>query len=200
MNSPSGPPRLPPLQDHELNEQQRALLEAVGGPAGDAAGNSASIFRTFVRHPGLFRRWLPFGGKLLTGKLPGRDRELLILRTAFNCRSVYEWAQHVRIALAVGISEEEIARVVDGPGAWTEPEATLLRAADELHQSSRLSDETWSELAEMYDETQLIEVPMVVGHYHLVAFTLNSLGVPLEPGLDPAGADQWGPPRARPTD
>lgn len=199
MSSGPGPPRIPPLPDHELSQQQRQLLEAVGGPAGDAAGNSANIFRTLVRHPGLFRRWLPFGGKLLTGKLPGRDRELLILRTAFNCRSAYEWAQHARIAIAAGISEEEIVRVVEGPDAWTEGDATLLRAADELHQRSHISDETWSELAEMYDETQLIEVPMVVGHYHLVAFTLNSLGVPVEPGTDPAGADQWSSPDERAT-
>ena len=39
-------------------------------------------------------------------------------------------------------------------------------------------------LAARYDERQLIELPMLVGHYHLVAFTLNSLGVQLEPGLE----------------
>ena len=36
---------------------------------------------------------------------------------------------------------------------------------------------------ERYDERQLIEVPMLVGHYHMVAFTLNSLGVQREPGV-----------------
>ena len=40
--------------------------------------------------------------------------------------------------------------------------------------------DTWSALAARYDERQLIEVPMLVGHYHLMAFTLNSLGVQLE--------------------
>ena len=34
-----------------------------------------------------------------------------------------------------------------------------------------------------YDTAQLIEVPMVVGQYHLVSMTLNSLGVQLDPGL-----------------
>ena len=59
-----------------------------------------NIFTTLVRHPGLFRKWLPFGGKLLAGKLPPRDRELLILRTGWNTRADYEWHQHVRIARA----------------------------------------------------------------------------------------------------
>ena len=54
--------------------------------------------------------------------------------------------------------------------------------ADELHDDSCIGDATWAALAERYDEHQLIEVPMVVGHYHLVSFTLNSLGVPLEDG------------------
>ena len=58
-----------------------------------------------------------------------------------------------------------------------------MRAADELHADSRIGDATWAALAERYTTEQLIEVPMVVGQYHLVAFTLNSLGVPLEEGL-----------------
>ncbi|OWY58966.1 carboxymuconolactone decarboxylase, partial [cyanobacterium TDX16] len=36
---------------------------------------------------------------------------------------------------------------------------------------------------ETYSEAQLIEICMVVGQYHLVAFTLNSLGVEREPGV-----------------
>lgn len=178
--------RIPPLAQTELTQQQRDLVAAVGGPAGDAG--ALNIFLTLVRHPGLFRRWLPFGGKLLTGKIPARDRELLILRTAINCRSPYEWAQHVKIGRAAGLSATEIDRIKQGPAGWDGFDAVLLRAADELHQSSNVTDATWAELATTYDEQQLIEVPMVVGHYHLVAFTLNALGVPIEPGADAASS------------
>ena len=64
-----------------------------------------------------------------------------------------------------------------------ELEAALLRAADELHADACISDATWGVLAAQLDERQLIEVPMLIGHYHLVAFTLNSLGVQREPGV-----------------
>jgi alkylhydroperoxidase family enzyme len=156
------------------------LDEAVAGAAGDA-----NIFTTFVRAPGLFRRWLPFGGKLVKGKLPARERELLILRTGWNCGAEYEWAQHARLALSCDLSATEVERVVRGPDAegWSDFEATLLRAADELHSDSFISDGTWAALAERYDTQQLIEVPMLVGHYHLVAMTLNTLGVQLDEGL-----------------
>jgi 4-carboxymuconolactone decarboxylase len=179
--SGDSPPRIPPLPADEQDEQARELLGGVRVTDAPAA----NIFATLVRHPGLFRRWLPFGGKLLTGKLPARDRELLILRTALHCRAEYEWGQHRLIGLSAGISEDEIDRVRQGPGAdgWDPFDAALLTAADELHSEARISDPTWETLASRYDERQLIEVPMVVGHYHLVAFTLNSLGVQLEPGV-----------------
>jgi 4-carboxymuconolactone decarboxylase len=172
------PLRIPPLPASEQDDQARELLAQAGG---EAAG-ATNIFTTLVRHPGLFRRWLPFGGKLLAGKLPARDRELLILRTGWNCGADYEWAQHVRIARRAGVADDEIARVKDGPDApgWDPFDATLVRAADELHAQATLGDATWAALAARYDERQLIELPMLVGHYHLVAFALNSLGVQVE--------------------
>ncbi len=175
------PIRIPPLPEDERDDQARALVGSATAPGSQAS----NIFTTLVRHPGLFRKWLPFGGKLLAGKLPARERELLILRTGWNCDAEYEWGQHVAIGLGAGLTEQEVERVKAGPGAegWAPFDATLLTAADELHAEHTLSDATWAALAERYDERQLVEVPMVVGHYHLVAFTLNALGVPREPGV-----------------
>ncbi len=181
MNA-GGPPRIPPLPEGERDEQSRALLDPIR-----VDGRDLNIFATVVRHPGLFKRWSAFGGFLLyRGELPARHRELLILRTAWNTGAGYEWGQHARIARTVGLGEDEISRVIDGGSAagWTSVESALLRAADELHEESSISDSTWSVLAGAYDEHQLIEVCMVVGQYHLVAFTLNSLGVEREPGVD----------------
>ena len=179
---PGGPrpstPRVPPLAESDRDEQARELLALAGGPTRGAV----NIFTTLVRHPGLFRKWLPFGGKLLAGKLPARDRELLILRTGWNTRADYEWHQHVRIARAAGVADDEIERVQAGPDApgWSAADALLLRAADELHVDACITDATWTALAARYDQRQMIELPMLVGHYHMVAFALNSLGVQVE--------------------
>lgn len=177
----SRPLRIVPVPPAERTGQVRELLEQVS----TGTGPDANIFATLVRAPGVFRRWLPFGGKLLHGKLPARDRELLILRTGWNCRAEYEWAQHARIALNCDLTSEEVDRVALGPNevGWAPFDATLLRAADELHQTSTLSDATWATLATRFNTEQLIEWPMLVGHYHLVAMTLNALGVELDEGL-----------------
>lgn len=169
-------PRIPPLPAADLTDEQRELVGGfnLDGPAGN-------IFATLVRHPGLFRKWLPFGGKLLAGKLPARDREILILRTAYNCRTDYEFGQHVLIAKGAGLlDDDDVACITNGTA-----DPLLIRAADELHNTSTLSDEAWAQLAERYgnDEKVLMEIPFVVGHYHMVGFILNSLGVPREEGV-----------------
>ena len=179
-------PRLAPLSPDELTPEVAELLRGVPGGAGEPLANH-NIFLTLARHPGLFKRWLRFGGYLLArGALPARDRELLILRTAVRCGSSYEWGQHVRISLALGIERAAVDRVPAGPDAegWSEHEVALLRAADELHDSCTVSEQTWATLAASYDEAELIELPMLVGHYHMVAFALNTLGVPLDDGLE----------------
>jgi 4-carboxymuconolactone decarboxylase len=178
-------PRILPLPPDERDEQAQELLGQAGVFADSVGGQAVNIFATLVRHPGLFRRWLPFGGKLLAGKLPARDRELMILRTSRRCASEYEWGQHVIVARAAGLTDEEIARVAEGPTApgWDRFDVTLLQAVDELHDDNSLSDATWAQLATRYDEKQLIEVPMLVGHYHMVAYALNALGVQREPGV-----------------
>jgi alkylhydroperoxidase family enzyme len=177
-------PRIAPLPPDERDERTEEVLSGLRGGPG---GGELNIFTTLARHPKLLKQWSRFGGTLLYGgELPHRERELLILRTALLCRATYEWGQHVRIARDAGITDDEIARVAQGPDApgWDPFDAALVRAVDELHHEACLSDATWEQLAERYDERALIELCMVVGQYHLVAFTLNSLGVQTEPGVE----------------
>ena len=47
-----------------------------------------------------------------------------------------------------------------------------------------IGDVTWKTLAERYDERQLIELPVLIGQYQLVAFYQNSLRLRLHAGND----------------
>jgi alkylhydroperoxidase family enzyme len=172
--------RIRPLPPEDRDPESKALIDSIGSSSTD------NTFNTLARHPSLLRAWMPFAaGILVEGQLPARVRELAILRTGWNCRSEYEFGQHAVLARKVGVSDEDIVRVQSGPNAegWTELESATLRAADELHADACITDETWATLAEHLDDRQLIEVPVLVGQYHLVAYMLNSLGIELEPGL-----------------
>jgi alkylhydroperoxidase family enzyme len=176
-------PRVLPLEEAEWTDEVRELL------AGRALGRGRvlNIFSTLARHPKLLKRWLVFGAHVL-GKstLTPRARELLILRTGYRCKSEYEWGQHAIIARQVGISDEEIRRVVAGPEAagWDPFEAVLLRAADELHDRQTIGETTWNALSERYDVQRMIDVVFTVGQYTLVSMALNTFGVQRDEGVE----------------
>jgi alkylhydroperoxidase family enzyme len=120
--------------------------------------------------------------------LPPREREILILRVGFLCKSGYEFTQHTRIGLAEGLTEAEIGKIKAGAGAgWSAAEAALIRAADELVGDHFVSDSTWSELTRHFDQKACMDVVFTVGQYTQVSMFLNTFGVQLDPGqtLDP---------------
>jgi alkylhydroperoxidase family enzyme len=157
------------------------FAQVVAALAGRATrGDPPRLFTTLGHNPRLFRRWLPFSGALLYGgELARTDRELVILRTAWRCGSWYEWAQHVELARRAGLAGADVERVAAGPEApgWRDRQRLLLEAVDELHDRRVVTDATWAALAGMLDERQLIELCFLVGHYEMLAMTLNSLGV-----------------------
>jgi 4-carboxymuconolactone decarboxylase len=174
-------PRIEPVDPDSVEGETRALLDTL------ALGDAVNIFRTLANHPKLFKRWLVFGNHVLfKSTLPPRDRELVILRTGWRCRSEYEWGQHVIIGRAVGITEDEIERITRGADdpAWDAFEATLLRAADELHDDNVVGEETWTTLSERYSVEQLMDLVFAIGQYTLVSMALNSFGVQLDPGVE----------------
>lgn len=177
-------PRVDPLRPEDWNEAQKELMSRFDRPD---SPNAPNIFRTLAHHPDLMKRWLVFGNHVL-GKstLPPRERELLILRIGWLCRAGYEWGQHVLIGKQTGLTDEEIARIPKGPDApgWDPFDATLLRAADELHDDAFLTDATWQALGERYDTKQLMDVVFTVGQYNLVSMALNTFGVQLDKGVE----------------
>ena len=118
--------------------------------------------------------------------IPFRDKEILILRTAWLSRGEYIWGRHYVRGKESGLTDEEIQRITEGPAAsgWSDFDATLLRAADELHTSRFVSDATWNALSARYTEDQVREVVLIVGDYTQLAMFQNSLGAQLPPGYD----------------
>lgn len=147
-------------------------------------------------HPQLAANWLAFSGGLLDEPtLDPRDRELLILRVAWRTGCRYEWAQHTSMALAAGLTAEQVAAVAGSADAacWDDHQRDLLAAADQMVAAHRVDDATWERLAARFDERALLEVLFVVGSYLCLALVLNSAGLepdePDEPGTPIPGSE-----------
>jgi AhpD family alkylhydroperoxidase len=170
-------PRIAPGDRSQIGPVNAAIVWVLGRASG---GRPPNIFTTLARHRGLFRRWLWFAGALMPGgKLPRRDTELVILRVAHNTGCEYEWAHHERIGRRAGLSAEEVERVRSGPEAagWAPRQQLLLAAADEMHEHGAVGEELWPRLAAELDDRLLIELCLLIGHYEMLAMTLNTLRV-----------------------
>lgn len=177
------PPRIPPLKPDELGqdatENMNKLRTAISTPTKKEVSAYVAIM---MRHPDLYQKHMAVALQLFNGTLTLRDRELVIIRTAWLCQAPFEFGEHVSLGKRLGgLTDEEIDWLILGSaaGGWNEHERAVIRAAEELHESAMISDETWAVLSKEFNDRQLIELPMVVGHYQKVAFIQNSLRVPL---------------------
>lgn len=141
---------------------------------------------TFALHPALATAFFTFNGHILfASTISPRQRELLVLRVAALRDAPYEWAQHVILATDAGITDEEIERVLLGPGAegWSALEGALVAAADELVADARIGDATWAVLAAELDQQQLLDVVFTVGAYEVLAMAFRSFDLDLDDDL-----------------
>ena len=178
-------PRIAPLNEGEGDEQQKEILSMRG-----RGGPTLNIFRTMVKAPDAAEAFLAWGRYILSKKssLPAREREILILRTGFLCRSGYEFTQHTRIGLESGLTNKEIGRIKGGADAgWSPADAALIRFADDLNRDFFVSDAVWAQAREHFSERQCMDAVFTCGQYTQVSMLLNSFGVQLDEGqvLDP---------------
>ncbi|MDQ0466752.1 alkylhydroperoxidase family enzyme [Caulobacter ginsengisoli] len=178
-------PRIAPLEMSELNEDQKAIVAPIA-----ERGPVLNIFMTMARDPAAAKAFLAWGNYILSRKngLPAREREIVILRIGYLCKSGYEFTQHTRIGLQSGLTEDEIERIKRGADAgWSEADAVLIRACDDLNRNHFVSDAVWAELGRFYDDKQKMDLVYTVGQYTQVSMLLNSFGVQLDKGqtLDP---------------
>jgi 4-carboxymuconolactone decarboxylase len=174
-------PRVPALHPKDWTPEQRKLIASHT----DTTQPVLNLYATLLNHPGLYSERLKFGSYLQKDSLlPAKTRELVIMRTAWLTRTEYEWGHHVESAQKAGFSDADIQRIAAGPDApgWSEEQAAVLRAVDELRREAFISDRTWKTLVKHYDTKNLYEIIWTSGGYTMTALAINSLGVQLEPG------------------
>ena len=149
-------------------------------------GEPLNIFRTLAHQPTLLKRFNALGGAFLAhGLLPARERELVILRVGWNCRSVYEFGQHTLIGREAGLSDAEIGALATtrAVGAWSADDEVLIALADEICADDCAGDATFAALRPRWSEAEIVELVALVGFYRMVSGLLNTLGVEPEEGL-----------------
>ena len=132
-----------PLTADEWGDDEYAAVGALFGIPGEEVPRAGSghardplnfdILGVLARHPDMARVFMSYNAFLLQrGELPLRLRELAILRLAHKRRSAFFWGEHVRVATAGGLSEEDIAGLARGNNEFDGVDRLVLEATDEL--------------------------------------------------------------------
>lgn len=172
--------RLTPLPADQWDDEVRGAFKGMLPQARQNPEGAGTALSTLVRHPDLTKAFLGFNVYLLfRSSLPPRLREVAILRVAHRRHCAYEWAHHVELAKAEGLTDADVEAIRRGEAA-DEVDGLVLRAVDELDDTSNLGDETWAALGEHLSDRQRMDFVFTVGAYAMLAMAFNTFGVQLE--------------------
>ena len=183
-------PRVPLLPVGEA----KAAADEAGVPNYMA---ELAIFQVLLNHPTLARALNDLLATMLWhGKLDTRLRELAIMRIGWLTAADYEWTQHWRVALRLGVSADDLVGVQNwqAHNGFGPVERAVLAASDDVVRDGAVSGDSWAACERELgpDPAVLIELVTAIGAWRMIASILHSLEVPLEDGVD-----SW-PPDGRP--
>ena len=146
------------------------------------------LFTTLARRPELFERFIRGAPSYLPGtRLSIRQREVLLHRVTARCGCEYEWGMRVHyFADEAGLTAAQVSATVHGDAdsaCWEANDAVLIRLADELHDTSDISDELWPVLRAAFGDEAILELLLLAGYYRTVGYLANGLRMPLEPNV-----------------
>ena len=176
---------LNPLTADEWGEDEYAAVGALFGIPGEQVPRAGSghardplnfdILGVLARHPAMARTFLSYNAFLVQrGELPLRLRELTILRVAHARRSAFFWGEHVRLAKAGGLTDDDIAGLARGNTEFDGVDRLVLEATDELLADGRACAATWERLVDELGTHQAMELIFVVGTYAMLAMACDT--------------------------
>ena len=177
--------RLPELPYDSLDEAQRKVHDEItSGPRGSVRGP----FSMLLHSPHLADRVQRLGEFVhYQCAVPQKLRELVVLTIARHWASDYEWAAHEPAARRAGLTDDVVEALRRGERpAFDDPaEAETYEFCTELLRTGRVSDETFSAVNQRLGNAPTVDLVGLIGHYSLVAMTINVFEIPTRDGSAP---------------
>lgn len=183
--------RIPYLNDVDIPKEYRALLnphldtdegELDSKAAGwDDVKGTRNTHRALAHNPDILDAYRLFGAAVWQESgLSPRERELVILSVARTLDSEYEWHQHARIALTVGIPAAELRALSRGNKDTFAPDERTLIEYTERFVEGTVTDEIHGTFLDLCDESMLVGVTQLAGYYLAIDRMGRGLDLDLE--------------------
>jgi 4-carboxymuconolactone decarboxylase len=177
--------RLAGLEPEDMNDEQRAVAESIAaGPRGSVRGPFKMLLHSpeladCVQQTGAYVRY--------NCDVPWKLRELAILITAKHWASQYEWFAHEKEARKAGLDDAIIDAVRTGktPEFTDDAEREIWQFCTELYADRCISEGAYAAVVARLGEKATVDLAGLLGHYNLIALTLNIFDVETPDGSMP---------------
>jgi alkylhydroperoxidase family enzyme len=151
-----------------------------------------NIFRMMAHSDGLLAKFTGLGNHILgRAKLDAILREIAIIRVGVLSKASYEVHQHERIGRQIGMSDDLIKALHEGPdaAAFDDLQRLVMRYTDDVVLNVRASDATFDPLAKHLSHKEMQELTLTIGYYMMVSRFLETFDVDIEEEGSTASVD-----------
>jgi alkylhydroperoxidase family enzyme len=146
----------------------------------ERGGQLLNLYRMLLHSPSVTEGWLAF----LTAirhetKLPGRYREIAILRIAVLNGAEYEFEAHVPFALKEGVSRAAIdaLRANRATNDLDEGDRAVVAYTDAMTREVHVPDDVFTRIRERFAERDVVELTATIAPYNCVSRFLEALRI-----------------------
>lgn len=142
-----------------------------------------NIFRMLGHSGDMLDSFVKFGNAILIhSQLDPILREIAIVRVGVLKGAKYEVHQHERISRQLGMPEDKIKAIHEGPDAkaFNETERLVMRFTDDVVAHTRASDATFKPLLDKLSYKELQELVITIGFYTTACYFLETFDVDIE--------------------
>ena len=162
-----------PLIDEKEHPEFADLVEKFRA---GRRGRLINIYRLLLNSPALAESWFNHSNAVRwKTALDGRLREIIIIRLGHLTRCEYVLRQHVP---ALALADWEASPL------FSAGERAALAYADVMTRDIVVGDEVFAQVAQYFDQRQLVELTVLIGTYNMNARVLRALELDLEPAAD----------------
>jgi alkylhydroperoxidase family enzyme len=146
------------------------------------------VFQMLAHAETAYRPWLKLGGAILADlALDPLLRELVILQVG-RLAARYEWEQHVPIAKAAGVTDEQVTALDRGDlGPFDAGQRATLVFTQAFVRDGEVSDAEYAALAAEFSEREVVEIALTAGHYLGLARIMTALRIDPDAAVGPEG-------------
>ena len=178
--------RFPPLTAEQMNDEQRAVVEAI--QAGPRGAGLRGPFNALVRSPVLCDLVQRVGAYVRFGtSIPAPLNELAICMAGRKWGAQYDFYAHRRLGIDAGLNPAILDAVAVGqrPSDMSSDETIVYEFVSDLLSTGQVSDARYGAAMDRFGERGIMDLVGAVGYYSLVSMVLNVAQVPLPEGETP---------------